>query len=135
VKITEADACPEMLTSVGTPYFSELEILVRSTGETSTNNFSGIDTQMICVIQFYMFDSINDLIQVAHVLTSAYCECVRKQLMDEIGTSQIQVLDRDRNKFDIILALAMFTGQFTDHNKVIGDDLFIVIEEHRSDVN
>jgi hypothetical protein len=82
-----------------------------------------------------MFDSINDLIQLAHVLTSADCEYVRKQLMDEITISQIWRLDRDRNKFDIILTLAMFTGQFTDHNKVIGDDLFIIIEEHRSHVN
>jgi hypothetical protein len=84
VKITSANACPEMLTSVGTSCFSELEILVRSTGETSNNNLSGIYTQMICVIQFYMFDSINDLIQLAHVLTSADCECVRTTLYQSL---------------------------------------------------
>jgi hypothetical protein len=109
---------------------SALEILARSAREAATEDISEIYTRAISVIQLYTLDSTHDLIQLAHVLTPRGCECARKQLMREIGTSQGRGVDRHGGESDIVLTLATFTGQLADHEKVIEDDSSVVLERY-----
>jgi hypothetical protein len=97
-------------------------------GDAANENISEIDARAISLTQLHPLDSTHDLIQLAHILTPPACNCARKQLMGEIGTSRSRRGDGQQSESAHVLSLATFPGQLPDYDKVIHDTRSVVIE-------